>query len=98
LIAIGRFSADGEIVALQASGLGPFQLLRPMAMHGFPAMGLSLAICVFVHPWASYELHAYQARIVTARNVTSEIQPRVFFDALPGSVLFVDAMPAGKTG
>lgn len=98
LIAIGRLSADGEIVALQASGLGPFQLLRPMALHGLFALGVSLAIYVFAQPWASYELHALQARIVTARNVTSEIQPRVFFDALPGNVLFVDEMPPGTQG
>lgn len=98
LIAIGRFSADGEIVALQASGLGPFQMLRPMAIHGTVAMILSLGIYLFAQPWASYELHAIQARIITARNVTSEIQPRVFFDTLPGYVLFVDEMPPGTQG
>src|SRR4249920_3131122 len=93
LIAIGRLSADGEIVALQASGLGPMQQLRPMAIHGCIAMGLSLTVYLLLQPWASYELHGIQARILTARNVTSEIQPRVFFDALPGYVLFVDEMP-----
>ena len=98
LIAIGRLSADGEIIALQASGLGPVQLARPMVLHGLLAMGLSLGVYVFAQPWASYELHALQARIVTARNVTSEIQPRVFFDALPGYVLFVDEMPPGTQG
>jgi lipopolysaccharide export LptBFGC system permease protein LptF len=35
LIAIGRLSADGEIVALQASGLGPFQLIRPWPCTGY---------------------------------------------------------------
>ena len=98
LIAIGRLSADGEIVALQASGLGPFQQLRPMAIHGCLAMGLSLTVYLLLQPWASYELHGIQARILTSRNVTSEIQPRVFFDALPGYVLFVDEMPAGTQG
>src|SRR5262249_39676441 len=52
----------------------------------------------FAQPWASYEWHAIQARIITARNVTSEIQPRVFFDAVPGYVLFVDEMPPGTQG
>ena len=98
LIAVGRLSADGEFVALQASGLGPLQLARPMAVHGLLATGLSFAVYAVAQPWASYELHAIQARIVTARNVTSEIQPRVFFDALPGYVLFVDEMPPGTQG
>jgi LPS export ABC transporter permease LptF/LPS export ABC transporter permease LptG len=98
LIAIGRLSADGEIVALQASGLGPFQLIRPMAMHGLAAMALAVAIYAFAQPWASYELRSMQGRIITARNVSSEIRPRVFFDTLPGYVLFVDEIAAGTQG
>jgi len=98
LIAVGRLSADGEIVALQASGLGPFQLIRPMAIHGLVAFFAAFSIYAFAQPWASYELHAMQSRIVTARNVSTEIRPRVFFDALPGYVLFVDEIPPGTQG
>jgi len=98
LIAVGRFSADGEIVALQAAGLGPFQLIRPMAIHGLVAFCAAFSIYAFAQPWASYELRAMQSRIVTARNISTEIRPRVFFDALPGYVLFVDEMPPGTQG
>ena len=98
LIAIGRLSADGEIVALQASGLGPLQLVRPMALHGFIALCAAFSIYVFVQPWASYELRAMQGRILTARNISTEIKPRVFFDALPGYVIFVDDIPPGTQG
>src|SRR4029453_16115728 len=48
LIAVGRLSADGEIVALQASGLGPGNLVRPMALHGGVALAASFAIYVFL--------------------------------------------------
>src|SRR5262245_55138236 len=44
LIAVGRLSADGEIVALQASGFGPFQLIRPMALHGAIALVAGFSI------------------------------------------------------
>ena len=98
LIAIGRLSADGEIVALQASGLGPFQLVRPMALHGLVALCVAFSIYAFVQPWASYELRAMQGRILTARNLSTEIKPRVFFDALPGYVIFVDEIPPGTQG
>jgi len=98
LIAIGRLSADGEIVALQASGLGPSQLLRPMLLHGLAAFLAASSIYAFAQPWASYELRAMQGRIMTARNVSTEIRPRVFFDALPGYVLFVDEIPPGTQG
>lgn len=98
LIAIGRLSADGEMIACQSCGLGPWQLMRPLAMHGAAAMAVALSIYVFVQPWASYELRAIQSRLLTARNVTTEIKPRVFFDELPGYVLFVDEMRAGTNG
>lgn len=98
LIAIGRLSADGEIVALQAAGLGPVQLVRPMAIHGFLALCVALSIYVLVQPWASYELRAMQGRVLTARNISTELKPRVFFDDLPGYVLFVEEIPPGTQG
>jgi LPS export ABC transporter permease LptG/LPS export ABC transporter permease LptF len=98
LIAIGRLSADGEIVAFQSSGLGPFDLARPMAVHGLIALCGALSIYVFLQPWASYELRGMKGRILTARNVSTEIKPRVFFDALPPYVLFVDEIPPGTQG
>lgn len=98
LIAIGRLSADGEIVALQASGLGPFQLIRPMALHGLITFCAALSIYAFIQPWASFEIRALQGRILTARNLSTEIKPRVFFDALPEHVIFVDEIAAGTLG
>ncbi len=98
LIAVGRLSADGEIVALQAAGLGPFQLIRPMVLHGLVTLAVAFSIYAFVQPWASYELRAMQGRILTARNISTEIKPRVFFDALPGYVIFVDEINAGTQG
>ncbi len=98
LIAIGRLSADGEIVAFQAAGWGPFQLIRPMALHGLAAFVIAFAIYAFAQPWANYQFRAMQGQILTARNISTEIRPRVFFDSLPGYVLFVDEIPAGTQG
>jgi lipopolysaccharide export LptBFGC system permease protein LptF len=98
LIAIGRFSADGEIIAMQASGLGPLQLARPMALHGLIAFAIALSIYAFIQPWASFQLRSMQGRLLTARNISTEIKPRVFFDSLPGYVIFVDEIPPGTTG
>src|SRR5262245_18271153 len=98
LIAIGRLSADGEIVALQAIGLGPRQLLGPMAIHGSLAFLAAISIYAFIQPWASYESRLMQGKILNARNVSTELRPRVFFDKVPGYVIFVDEIPAGTQG
>jgi hypothetical protein len=39
-----------------------------------------------------------QGRVLTARNLSTEIKPRVFFDALPGYVIFVDEILPGTQG
>src|SRR5580765_2597483 len=98
LIAIGRLSADGEIVALQAIGLGPRQLLGPMAIHGTLAFLAAISIYAFIQPWASYESRLLQGKILNARNVSTELRPRVFFDKVPGYVIFVDEIPPGTQG
>ncbi|HEX4825624.1 MAG TPA: LptF/LptG family permease [Candidatus Polarisedimenticolaceae bacterium] len=98
LIAIGRLSADGEIVALQAIGLGPRQLLGPMAIHGTLAFVAAISIYAFIQPWASYEGRLMQGKILNARNVSTELRPRVFFDKVPGYVMFVDEIPPGTQG
>ena len=98
LVAVGRLSADGEITALQAIGLGPRQLVRPMALHGSIAFLAALSIYAFAQPWASYQLRLMQSRILNARNVSTELRPRVFFDKVPGYVLFIDEVPPGTQG
>ena len=98
LIAIGRLSADGEIVALQASGLGPMQQLRPMAIHGVVAMGLSLTDL-------SAASAVGQLRVARRPGAHPDGPKRNVGDSAtgllrraPGYVLFVDEMPAGTQG
>jgi lipopolysaccharide export system permease protein len=98
LVAIGRMSADGEITALRSLGWGPRQLIRPMLLHGLAAFAAAFSIYVLIQPWASYNLRTLQSRILTARNISSELRPRVFFNQIPGYVLFVDDIPPGTQG
>jgi LPS export ABC transporter permease LptG/LPS export ABC transporter permease LptF len=98
LIAIGRLSADHELVALQAVGIGPRRLAGIMVIHGLVTGVSALAIYAFLHPWASYELRSMQGRFLNVRNISTELRPRVFYDRLPNYVLFVDEIRAGTQG
>ena len=98
LIAVGRLSADHEIVALQSLGFGPGRLARIMVVHGAVTGLAALSIYAFLHPWASYELRSMQGRFLNVRNISTELRPRVFYDRLPGYVLFVDEIRAGTQG
>jgi len=98
LIAVGRLSADHEIVAMQALGIGPRRLARIMFLHGGATALAALGIYAYLHPWASFELRSLQGRFLNVRNISTELRPRVFYDRLPNYVLFVDEIKAGTQG
>ncbi|HJQ99342.1 MAG TPA: LptF/LptG family permease, partial [Candidatus Polarisedimenticolaceae bacterium] len=98
LIAVGRLSADHEIVAMQALGIGPRRLARVMIIHGTFTALAALGIYAYLHPWASFELRSLQGRFLNVRNISTELRPRVFYDRLPNYVLFVDEIRAGTQG
>ncbi len=93
LIGIGRLSADSEIIALRACGVGSGAVYRP-------ALGAAVALSVgvfliynFVLPSANDRLSRSMAR-VAATSVVNVVQPRVFREVRPGLTLFFDRSAA----
>lgn len=95
LIGVGRLSADHEIVALQASGIAPTSLARPVLVHGALATTASAFIYLAIQPAAYDRLETLRRQLVTV-NLASELKPRVFFTGVPGTVVYVDEMRAGS--
>lgn len=89
LIGIGRLSADSELVALRACGVGPSAIYRPAL--GAAAV-LSAVVFLFynlVLPRANNELTRSMAR-VAATSVVNLVAPRTFREPRPGVTLFFD--------
>ncbi len=89
LVGVGRLSADSELVALRACGVGPRAIYRPLL-----AAGTGLAILVFflynaVLPRANDLLGLTMARIA-ATSIVNVISPRTFREPRPGVTLFFD--------
>jgi LPS export ABC transporter permease LptF/LPS export ABC transporter permease LptG len=96
LIGLGRLSADSEIVALHASGMGLRRLLLPI---GFVAAGCSfvtLLITFWLSPLAVRTLNHLSDQI-KASQAPFAIQPRVFDERFPHSVLYVRDVEAAAT-
>jgi LPS export ABC transporter permease LptG/LPS export ABC transporter permease LptF len=89
MMAVGRLSGDQEWVALQSVGLGLGGLLRPVALHGLVAFGVSFGIYAFVFPASNFGARSMQPDIVFSRNMAANLKPRVFYTDLPGVALFV---------
>src|SRR6185436_7226665 len=98
MIGVGRLSADHEWEALQSAGLGPPFLLRPVLIHGTAATLLAFVTYAVIQPASSYALRNLSAETMATSNVASSLRPRVFYDDIPGSVVYVSDIPAGGGG
>jgi LPS export ABC transporter permease LptG/LPS export ABC transporter permease LptF len=98
MIAVGRLSADHEWVALQSAGLGPRFLLRPVVVHGILMTAVALVVYGIAQPAASYALRVLSGEILATSSIAADLRPRVFYDDLPGAVLFVNEIRPGGGG
>jgi LPS export ABC transporter permease LptG/LPS export ABC transporter permease LptF len=93
LIALSRMSSDGEIIALRASGVPARRLALPTAVFGLAAVLLTGVCSLWLTPWCNTET----IRVLNdlgAAQVTAEIQPRVFEESFPNTILYVgDVLP-----
>jgi LPS export ABC transporter permease LptG/LPS export ABC transporter permease LptF len=97
LVTLSRKSADGEITAMRASGV-PGWRVTP-AVLAFAVLGLLVAASasIFLKPWSIRDSYRVRNDLV-ANKLTAEIQPRVFEERFPDTVLFVtDTSPTGAS-
>jgi len=93
LIALSRMSSDGEIVALRASGVPARRLALPTAAFGLSGVLLTAFCSLWLTPWCNTETIRVLNELGAAQ-VTAEIQPRVFEESFPNTILYVgDVLP-----
>lgn len=96
LIGLSRMSSDSEMIALRAAGIPARRVLLPVAAFGL--FGLLLcALCTMVLTPFSYRERVRLANQLAAAQLTAEIQPRVFEEQFPNTILYVQNVIAGKT-
>jgi lipopolysaccharide export LptBFGC system permease protein LptF len=91
--AAGRMAADGELIALDASGLDRLRM-------AIGPLGLALALCL-PDTWVSVDLGPRSQRILrgiavslAARAAVGQMEEGVFFEPLEGVTFFADRRPA----
>jgi lipopolysaccharide export system permease protein len=95
LIGLSRLAADSEITAMRASGIGVWNFLRMLAIFVVIAWLIALANGVYLAPHAQAALSRLQDRLKTAQ-ASFEVQPRVFYEGFPKSVLYVQDVHGGQ--
>lgn len=79
LLGLGRLGVDSELLALRASGVGARQCLRPLLELTGAALGLSLAMTLWLAPLARRQLNQLTHRLA-ASQLAAAVEPRVFFE------------------
>jgi LPS export ABC transporter permease LptG/LPS export ABC transporter permease LptF len=94
LIAVGRLSADSEIVAMRALGISTRTIYRPVFLFSFLVFLLNLYLMNVVLPKGNTQLQALKAEIFTS-SIEKEIRPRVFYAEYENLMIYVnDVDPA----
>jgi LPS export ABC transporter permease LptF len=93
LIALSRMSSDGEIIGMRAAGLPSRRVITPvMAVAGMFLL-ITAACSLWLTPWSIHQTVKVLNRLA-AEELTAEVQPRVFEEQFPNTILYVgDVIP-----
>src|SRR6202007_2113074 len=77
LLGLGRMSADSEIIALTALGIGRVRILLPVGVLALTGVLLTLAMTVLLGPKAVRTYRTMESDLI-ASQISFQVQPRVF--------------------
>ena len=97
LITLTRMSTDGEITAMRAAGIPGQRVAPPILLFGSAAMLIAAASSLWLTPWAIRERYRVE-NLLIGNGLTSDVQPRVFEERFPNSILYVTDVTTGVTG
>jgi LPS export ABC transporter permease LptF/LPS export ABC transporter permease LptG len=96
LIGLGRLSADSEIVALHASGIGLRRLLVPIGFVAVVAGIATLLTTFWLSPIAIRTAGTLERELLSSQAPFA-VQPRVFDERFPKFILYVQDVAAAAT-
>lgn len=96
LIAVGRLSADSEIISMRALGISTRTIYRPVFLFSFLAFLLNFYLMNVLLPKGNSRLQALKAEIYTA-SIEKELRPRVFYDEYANVMIYVNDVDS-RTG
>jgi LPS export ABC transporter permease LptF/LPS export ABC transporter permease LptG len=96
LLGLGRMSADSEIIALTALGIGRRRILLPVGVLALAGALVTLCMTLWLGPLAVHRYRTLETDLI-ASQVSFAVQPRVFDERFPKLVLYVNDVSASGT-
>src|SRR5713101_6236518 len=96
LIALGRMSADSELIAMSALGLGRRRLLVPIGILAVGATLITFCMTLWLGPLSVRTFRTLEDRLRTGQ-ASFQVAPRVFDERFPRLVLYVNDIDSSAT-
>jgi LPS export ABC transporter permease LptG/LPS export ABC transporter permease LptF len=96
LIGLGRMSSDGEITAMRAAGVSSRAVIAPVLLFAAVGTFLAGAASLRLTPYSLRESTALINKLMAGR-LSAEIQPRIFEESFPNTILYVGDVIPGDT-
>src|SRR5438094_3314409 len=94
LIGLGRLSTDGEITAMRAAGVSSRAVIPPVLAFALLATIITATASLWLTPRAIRQSVAILDKL-EAEQLTAAIQPRVFEEQFPNTILYVGDVRPG---
>jgi LPS export ABC transporter permease LptG/LPS export ABC transporter permease LptF len=94
LIGLGRMASDGEIIAMRATGVSSRKVIAPILLFAIMATGLAAFASLRLTPLSYRESNRIINELIATR-LSAEIQPRVFTEDFPNTILYVGDVRTG---
>lgn len=88
LLGIGRLASDSELIALRASGVSIYRILRPVLLLALLLAGVNTYLMLDLLPRGNTAHVRLSAEILT-RTLGAQFEPRIFYNEFPGKILYV---------
>ncbi len=96
LIALGRMSADSELIAMSALGFGRRRLLVPIGALAVGATLITLCMTLWLGPLSVRTSRLLEDQLRTSQ-ASFQVAPRVFDERFPHMVLYVNDVDSAAT-
>lgn len=96
LIALGRMSADSELIAMSALGMGRRRLLVPIGILSLGATLIAFCMTLWLGPLSIRTYRSIEDRL-RAGQASYQVAPRVFDERFPHLVLYVNDIDSAAT-
>ena len=88
LVGLGRMVGDGEIVALKAAGVSPYNLLMPILQLAVACTVLTMLVSAWLAPWGMRQVRQVTFEILQEK-VTLALRSQALNLAFPGMAIYM---------